>query len=106
MAPQSAYPEERPLFVIDYNATGPLTMDELQINIPASLKEQLSDRKQSCWLREIEKMIEEAGDPATLDLDSIEYLRGTDAETWGGLQPHMKRALLAQAVTSKAITRC
>lgn len=99
-------PEEPPLFVIDRNATGPLTMAELQIHIPANLRAQLSEKKQACWLREIESMIAQAGDPATLDPGSIEYLGNTDIEAWSELQPYMKRALVAQAITSEAITLC
>ena len=104
--PQLNLPDEPPLFVIDRDATGPLTMAELQIHIPANLREQLSEKRQACWLSEIESMIAEAGDPAALDPGTIEYLGNTDPETWGSLQPHMKRALLAQAIASKAITRC
>jgi hypothetical protein len=78
----------------------------LQIHIPANLREQLSEKKQACWLREIENLIAQAGDPATLDPGSIEYLGNTDIEAWSELQPYMKRALLAQAITSEAITHC
>ena len=99
-------PNEPPLFQVDRNATGPLTMDELQINIPADLAAKLSDEKQACWLREIENMVAEAGDPATLEPGANDYLSRIDPDDWNSLSPHMKRALVAQAITSRAITRC
>ncbi len=99
-------PTEPPLFQVNPNATGPLTMDELQINIPADLAARLSDEKQACWLREIENMAAEAGDPAALEPGANDYLSRIDPDDWNQLNAHMKRALLAQAVTSQAINRC
>ncbi len=97
---------EPPMFRIDENATGPLTMDELQFTVPAEMKELMSARTIDCWREAIEKQALEAGDPAAINPTESELLSVLEPEQWEALKPHMKRAILAQALMSSALREC
>lgn len=98
---------ERPYFVTDADAHGPLTLAELMINIPNEVDRQLSDGQRSCFFDAVERRAGEAGDPATLDPDDFEYWGGKlDADEWRQLSNAMKRTLLAQAIVSWAMIDC
>lgn len=96
--------QEKPFFSVDQNGIGPLTMSELQINIPSAIDKYLSNEDRSCALKAIERLAMEAGDPETLNSSSVAYL--PDQETWSQLTSSNKRIILAQAITSRAFAVC
>ena len=99
--------EEAPFFVVDRNATGPLTLVELQINIPKEIDADLTESKRSCFFDSVEKRAFEAGDPASLDPDDFPYWNGEISRAdWDQQSSYMKRVLLAQAIISWAMAEC
>ncbi len=99
--------EEPPYFVVDKNATGPLTLEELKINIPDKIDSRLSDRKRECIFRAVARRAAEAGDPSTLDVDSEPYENGgADQAQWDSFSPYQQRLLLAQRVLHDAFREC
>ena len=98
--------KEKPFFQVDKSATGPLTLEELQVNPPTNVAMWISDEAEACALQEIERLANEAGDPETLNPQDVEYLSRVDLEQWRSFSPHMRRVLLAQAITSRAYAAC
>jgi len=99
--------EEAPFFVVDRNATGPLTLAELQINIPTKINAELTESRRSCFFDSVERRAFEAGDPASLDPDDFPYWNGKISRAdWSQQSNHMKRVLLAQAIISWAMADC
>lgn len=96
--------DEKPFFSIDEDAVGPLTLSELQINIPAELDSELTPQSRTCFLRQIGELAAAVGDPETLDPSEVAYLP-TDG-SWNDLTAFNKRVILAQAIVSRAITFC
>ncbi|MEO1203344.1 MAG: hypothetical protein AAFX10_11585, partial [Pseudomonadota bacterium] len=95
--------DELPYFVVDNDAVGPLTLEELNINVPARVALHWSDSKMSCFLAAVERRAADAGDPETLNPDDLPYWETQDTtEQWPRFTPHMRRVLLAQAVISWA----
>ncbi len=95
---------EPPLFAIDYSATGPLTLDELQIDLENSTIAKLTEEQQICFLNRIEVLAAEAGDPQSLNPESIKYLH--PKEQWHLVSDKARRALLAQAIVPHAFAFC
>ncbi|MEO0786161.1 MAG: hypothetical protein AAFY10_10715 [Pseudomonadota bacterium] len=95
---------EAPFFNVDRNGTGPLTMTELQVNIPAELDAMYTENMRTCLFTTIEDLAEKAGDPEVLDPSSVAFLP-TDG-SWEELTRFGKRSILAQAVISRAATLC
>jgi len=95
---------EKPFYTVGKRTRGPLTMEELQINIPEHLAAMMTERRQACFLAMIGELAEEAGDPETLDPADVAFLP-TDG-TWDDLTFYGRRSLLAQAIVSRAITLC
>ena len=93
-----------PFYRVHPNGTGPLTMAELQISIPAELDQLYTDEMRACLLQRVEELIVEAGDPERLDPRDVAFLP-TDG-TWEKLSRSYRRTLLAQAVISRAATQC
>ena len=99
--------EEAPFFVVDRNATGPLTLAELQINIPKEISDELTEDRRSCFFDSVKRRALEAGDPASLDPDDFPYWNGELSEAdWSRQSNPMKRVLLAQAIISWAMIDC
>jgi len=99
--------EEAPFFVVDRNATGPLTLAELQINIPQEISDELTEDRRSCFFDSVKRRALEAGDPASLDPDDFPYWNGELSEAdWSRQSNRMKRVLLAQAIISWAMIDC
>ena len=99
--------KEAPFFVVDINATGPLTLVELQINIPEKINAELTESRRSCFFDSVKKRAFEAGDPASLDPDDFPYWNGKISRAdWSQQSNHMKRVLLAQAIISWAMADC
>jgi hypothetical protein len=103
--------ENRPVLqpYLDVDATGPLTVDEVQAAIDRMdesydrLGKSLAGAHRKCVLAEVEKRVRDAGDPETLDPASMEFLT---AETWYGLDGFGKRLVLMQAIMTKALFVC
>lgn len=99
--------EEAPFFVVDRNATGPLTLEELQINIPKKINAELTESRRSCFFDSVKKRAFETGDPAILDPDDLPYWNSKISRAdWSQQSNKMKRVLLAQAITSWAMVDC
>ncbi|MDX2417534.1 MAG: hypothetical protein QNK19_08750 [Xanthomonadales bacterium] len=99
--------ENRPVLqpYLDVNATGPLTLDEVQAAIDR-LGESVTGEQRECVRGEMQKRAHVAGDPETLDPASMEFLSAVSAETWNDLDAFGKRIILAQAITTKALFFC
>ena len=99
--------DEPPFFVADMNATGPLTLAELQIDIPDNVERWMTDKKKACFFDAVERRALEAGDPAEIDPDAFPYWGGeVSRDEWSRLGRYMQRVLLAQAVISWAMMDC
>ena len=99
--------EEPPFFTADRNATGPLTLAELQIDIPRDVEKWMTESKKSCFMNAVERRAQEAGDPATIDPDDFPYWGGNvDKQEWSQHSKHLQRVLLAQAIVSWAMLDC
>lgn len=95
---------EKPFYTVGKRTRGPLTMEELQINIPEHLAVMMTERRQACFLKKIGELAADAGDPETLNPADVAFLP-TDG-TWDDLTFYGRRSLLAQAIVSRAITLC
>ncbi|RZV37593.1 MAG: hypothetical protein EX272_05065 [Chromatiales bacterium] len=105
--PNDASAEEPPFFTADKNATGPLTLAELQIDIPKDVEKWMTESKKSCFMDAVERRAREAGDPAAINPDDFPYWGGNvDREKWSQHSNHIQRVLLAQAIVSWAMMDC
>lgn len=101
---ESMNADEPPFYRIDKNASGPLTMPELQVNIPQELDAQYTESMRTCFLATVKDLASSAGDPESLDPSSVTFLP-TDG-SWQELTKFHKRNLLAQAIISEAGVLC
>lgn len=99
--------ENRPILQpdLDVNATGPLTLDEVQAAVER-LGESVTDEQRECVLGEMEKRADIAGDPETIDPSSEEFLSAVSTDTWNNLDSFGKRIILTQVITTKALFFC
>ena len=98
---------KRPFFVVDPNATGPLTMEELQINVPERIANDLNDRELNCYLQTIDREITEAGDPSAINPEQMTHWDGkVSLSDWAQLSAYQQRMLLAQAIIGGAMGGC
>ena len=88
---------------LDVDATGPLTLAEVQNLFIDRLGESVTADRMDCVLKEVEKLARDAGDPEMLDPASVEFL---SADTWSDLDAFGKRMILAQAITTSALFIC
>jgi len=88
-------------FVLD--ATGPLTLAEIQANFFSFMEEPLEEERKECVFREVAERARAAGDPETLDPATVEFL---SADGWERLDSSGKRLILTQAITTKAFFAC
>ena len=95
---------EKPFFKADSNATGPLTLKELDINFPKKLN--FSDSHKKCILGDISLMIKKLGDPNDIKPHEHYFLENPDPNNWKNLSPYIKRVMSAQAVISFAGVDC
>lgn len=96
--------DEPPFYRVDKNASGPLTMQELQVNIPQELDAFYTESMRTCLLATIEDLASSAGDPETLDPSTVSFLP-TDG-SWRKLTKFHKRNILAQSIVSEAGVVC
>jgi len=103
--------EKRPVLqpYLDLDATGPLTAHEIEVasdrldDTYDRLGKPLTGEHRECVLAEAKKRAHDAGDPETLDPESVEFLA---TEPWNMLDAFSKRILLTQAIISKALFIC
>jgi hypothetical protein len=97
--------ENRPVLqpYLEVDATGPLTLAEVQTLFTDQLDESLTADRKQCVLTEVEKLARDAGDPETLDPARVEFL---SADTWFALDSFARRIILAQAITTSALFTC
>jgi hypothetical protein len=86
-----------------FEATGPLTLVEVEANFLAFMDEPLEGARRDCVFSEVEDRARAAGDPETLDPATVEFL---PAEEWGRLDPSGRRLILTQAIVTKAMFVC
>ena len=99
--------EEPPFFQANRFGSGPLTLEELKIDIPDEIERGLSDAEKACFLDAVARRAEEAGDPALIDPDALVYWDGNvSKEDWQKHDRYMQRILLAQGVISWAMIDC
>lgn len=91
-----------PLFSVDQEASGPLTLDELKINLPKRLTDAGNTGQERCILETTERLAIEAGDPLTVDPADLEFLSPKYTE----LGDSYKRIILTQAIITEAFSIC
>lgn len=96
--------KEKPFFQVDPNATGPLTLSELQIHIPSKIADTLTAGRRACYIAEVGRLAAEAGDPQKADPVRLGYM--PDKRDWNKLDRFSRRLILAQAILSRAIVNC
>jgi type IV pilus biogenesis protein CpaD/CtpE len=94
---------ETPMFVVDPDAQGPLTLEELQVSFDNEVGRQLSSREKECVLREVAERAFSAGDPEALDPATVEFI---PIDQWGDLDAHGRRIILAQVILTKSFFEC
>ena len=94
---------ETPMFVVDPEARGPLTLNELNVSFDNEVGRQLSDSEKECVLREVAERAFSAGDPEALDPATVEFI---PVDQWDGLDAHGKRIILAQVILTKSFFEC
>ena len=106
VAPESVSLErdEKPFFTVGKRTKGPLTLEELQINIPQDVASHMTQDQRACFVRQIGVLAAQAGDPETLDPGDVAFLP-TDG-SWDDVSIYGRRGLLAQAIISRAIAGC
>ncbi len=86
-----------------FDRTGPLTLEEVRVNLVDRMDQELVDARRDCVLREIEERVIAAGDPETLDPSTVDML---PTENWDLLDAEGRRLILSQVITTKAFFEC
>jgi hypothetical protein len=86
-----------------FDATGPLTVEEVEANFLSSMDLGLSADRRACVLREVGERAKAAGDPETLEPGRIEMI---PEENWQGIGVFGRRLMLTQAIATKALYAC
>ena len=86
-----------------FDATGPLTLAEIESNFFSFMDEPIEDERRECVFREVEDRARAAGDPETLEPSTVEFL---PTDGWGRLDAAGKRLILTQAIVTKAFFVC
>ncbi|MDJ0749592.1 MAG: DUF2628 domain-containing protein [Woeseiaceae bacterium] len=86
-----------------FGRTGPLTLEEVRVNLLDRIDVELGDARLDCIYREIEERVAGAGDPETLDPSTVEMM---PEDNWDSLDADGKRLILSQVVLNKAFFEC
>lgn len=86
-----------------FDATGPLTLEEVEANFLSSMDLSLSAERRACVLREIGERAKAAGDPETLEPGQMEMI---PEENWQDIGVFGRRLILTQVITTKALYAC
>lgn len=98
---------EAPFFEANRFGSGPLTLDELKIDIPDEVEAMMNEQQKVCFFDAVARRAEEAGDPSELDPNDHVYWGGNvSLEDWNKHSNHMQRVLLAQGIVSWAMIDC
>jgi hypothetical protein len=94
------------MYTVDFNATGPLTFAELNMNFTA-LDRKTSERERRCVKKAIERRAQELGEPASFQPEDHEFHGGhTSNAQWSAFSNREQRGLLAQIVVTYALFDC
>lgn len=85
------------------DATGPLTLTEVQANFLNLMDKPLDGTRRECVFREVQERVRDAGDPETLDPATVELL---PADAWARLDASDKRIILTQAIVTQSLIAC
>ena len=86
-----------------FDASGPLTLHEIQSNYLVFMDEPLEGKRKECVFIEIQKGASAAGDPESLDPETVEFL---PVENWHRLGQDGRRIILTQAILTQAFFNC
>lgn len=86
-----------------FDATGPLTLEEVKANFLSFLDESLITGQRECIYEEVENRARVAGDPETLDPATVELL---PTDEWERLDASGKRLVLTQAIVTQSLFAC
>ena len=86
-----------------FDATGPLTIEEVQANFLNLMGESLSGERRVCVYQEVEDRARAAGDPETLDPATVAML---PSDEWQHLDPYGKRLILTQVIVTESLFAC
>jgi hypothetical protein len=89
--------------LLDFDATGPLTSEEVQALFIDPMGETLAIQDMDCIMEEVDRLTREAGDPESLDPAAVEFL---PTDSWSSLDAFGRRLVLAQAITTNALFSC
>jgi hypothetical protein len=105
-APSPAADSQDPVYTVDPAATGPITLEELELDYDA-LSYPPSRAERDCIEARIDARLKEIGDLASFDPeDSGLFAARTSFESWKTFDARMKRILIAQAVVQRSLTDC
>ena len=95
-----------PVFAVEPGATGPMTLEALNVDYDAlSFPPSIAERE--CIDARIESRLAEIGDPAFFDPETSGlFAKPTSRETWRSFDSHVKRILIAQAVVHRSLNDC
>lgn len=95
-----------PVFAVEPGATGPLTLEALNVDYDA-LSFPPSEAERECIDARIESRLAEIGDPASFDPETSGLFAGqTSRETWQTFDNRLRRILIAQAVVHRSLNEC
>ena len=95
--------EPNPIFQVDPDATGALTVDELNIDFGNPTIAAFTAAQRQCVMQELNTRTAMAGDPDTLDPSSVALL---PVAQWHDLDHQAKRVILGQAIVTKVLLVC
>lgn len=86
-----------------FGRTGPLTLEEVRVNLVDRMDTELSEARRECVYREIQASAAAAGDPESLDPATVEAM---PTKSWSSLDADGKRLILSQVLTTNAFRAC
>ncbi len=86
-----------------FDATGPLTWEEVEANSVSRMELDMSAERRACLRREVDALALAAGDPETLDPATMEFL---PEQGWAHLGAAGRRLILTQAIVTEALFDC
>ncbi|MEM8683369.1 MAG: hypothetical protein AAGF72_08070 [Pseudomonadota bacterium] len=95
-----------PVFTVEPGATGPLTLEALNVDYDA-LTFPPSAAERECIDAKIESRLTEIGDPASFDPETSGlFATQTSRKNWQTSDDHVRRILIAQAVVHRSLNDC
>lgn len=95
-----------PIFAVEPDSNGPLTLEALNVDYDA-LSFPPFEAERKCIDARIESRLAELGDPAFFNPETTElFATPTSRETWRTFDSKMRRILIAQAVVHRSLNEC